>query len=134
MSPALRRGLAKAGRTLLQVVAAGGLTALVDALAEDLDPTAQLAIAAGWLLVVTFAQNTLETAGKLPVLLPSPGLVTDTAGGAVTTAVGTVDAVVEAPGRVVGPVLDTAGRVVGGVTGAVGGLLGGPGDDSAPGS
>lgn len=124
MKPALDRGLRKAGRDLLQVVAAGGATALVTMLTGHLNPELAVAVAFAFKLLVTFAQNTAETAGKIPVVLPSPGLVTTTAGGAVSKVVGTVDTVAEGAGQVVGDVVDTAGKVVGGIAGTAGGLTG----------
>jgi hypothetical protein len=124
MKPALNRGLRKVGRDLAQVVAAGGATAVVAMLTGHLHPEVAVIVAFGFKLLVTFLQNTGETAGAIPVLLPSPGLITTSAGGLVGKAVGTVDAVTEGTGSVVGEVLNTAGKAVGGVAGAVGGLLG----------
>lgn len=112
MTPAFQRGVRKAARTLLQVIAAGGLTALVNALAEGLPATANLAVAAGWLLVVTFAQNMLETQGSIPTVLPAPGLVTMKPGAVVTRTVGTVgSATARAGGAVAGTVADVTGGV-----------------------
>lgn len=123
MGPALNRGLRKVGRDLLQVIAAGGATAVVTMLTGHLNPELAVTVAFAFKLLMTFAQNTAETAGKIPVVLPSPGLVTTTAGGAVSKVVGTVDAVTEETGQVVGDVLNTAGVAVGGIAGAAGGLL-----------
>lgn len=132
MGPALNRGFRKGGREIIQFIAAGGATALIGVLTGHLSP--ELVVIVGVLLkfFVTFSQNTLETAGKIPVLLPSAGLVTTTAGGAVSKVVGTVDTVVQATTgtataatQVVGDVVSTSGQVVGGVTGAVGGVVGG---------
>ena len=115
--PALVRGWRKAARTLVQMIASGALTAAVTALAGGLDPTTQALVAAGWLFVVTFSQNAAETAGKIPVLLPSPGLVSSAASS-------TTEAVVEAhaneTGEVEGVVTDLAGGVVGEVVGQLG--------------
>lgn len=125
-SPALNRGTKKALRTLVQMIVSGGLTALVNTLASGLEPTTKLMVAAGWMFIVTFAQNNLETAGAIPTLLPTAGLVTSAAGTVVATTVATVDAVAETAGDVtgvVGEVVDTAGQVVGAVTAPVGGLL-----------
>lgn len=123
MGPALNRGLRKVGRDLLQVIAAGGATAVVTMLTGHLNPELAVTVAFAFKLLMTFAQNTAETAGKIPVVLPSPGLVTTTAGGAVSKVVGTVDAVTEETGQVVGDVLNTAGVAVGGIAGVAGGLL-----------
>jgi hypothetical protein len=138
MKPALNRGLRKLGRDLLQVIAAGGATAVVALITGHLHPEVAVIVAFAFKLLMVFAQNTLETNGSIPVILPSPGLVTTTTGGLVGKAVGTVDTVVQGAGatvagvgataaaatQVVGAVVDTAGQVVGNVTGAVGGLLG----------
>jgi len=120
MTPALSRGLRKFGRDVLQVVAAGGATAVVGVLTGHLNPEVAVLVAFGFKVFVTFAQNTLETAGKIPVVLPSPGLVTTSAGGVASKVVGTVDAVTEGSAQVVGEVVNTAGQVVGAVAGAAG--------------
>lgn len=72
MTPALSRGIRKGIRTVLQAVASGALTALVTALAGGLDPAVQGIVMGAWMAVVAFAQNWLESSGKIPVLLPSP--------------------------------------------------------------
>lgn len=131
MKPALDRGLRKAGRDLLQVIAAGGATALVSMITGHLHPEIAVIVAFGFKVLTAFAQNTLETAGAIPVILPAAGLITTSAGGAIGKAVGTVDAVTAGTGQVVGEVLNTAGKAVGGVAGAVGGLLG-PAPDIPP--
>jgi hypothetical protein len=123
MKPALNRGLRKMGRDLLQVIAAGGATALVTLITGHLHPELAVIVAFAFKLLVTFAQNTAETNGSIPVVLPSPGLVTTTTGGLVGTVVGTVDAVTSGTTQVVGDVVNTAGQAVGAVTGTVGGLL-----------
>lgn len=122
MKPAMSRGLRKAGRTLIRLVAAGGLTALVDLAAHGLSPEQAAAIMIVWGTVVSFLHNYLETAGAIPAFLPSPGLVTTTAGGAITRVVGTTDTVVQAGNQVVGDVLSTTGKVVGAIAGPVGDL------------
>jgi len=71
MSVATDRGTRKALRTVLQLAAAGGLTALVSALADGLAPAQAGLLVAAWGVVVTFLQNTLETAGMIPVVLPT---------------------------------------------------------------
>jgi hypothetical protein len=65
-------GLRKAGRTVLQLIAAGALTALVTALAGGLSPTVEGVVVAGWASIVAFAQNALEQAGTIPTILPTP--------------------------------------------------------------
>lgn len=125
-NPARSRGLRKATRDILQVVislvAAGGATAIIDLIVGSVDPVIGIILAFVFKILVTYAQNSLEARGSIPTLLPTPGLVTETTSGVVTTAVGTVDAVAESSTQVVGEVLNTAGKVVGGLTGAVSGL------------
>src|ERR1700741_649657 len=101
MKPALTRGLKKAGRTVLQLAAAGSLTALVDLLAHGLSPGVAGAVLVVWGTLVAFLHNYLETAGTTPAILPTAGLVTTTAGGAVTKVLGTADTVVQEGGQVV---------------------------------
>jgi hypothetical protein len=127
VNPALTRGSKKAFRDLLQVVAAGGATALVTMVTGHLHPEIAVLVAFAFKLFVTFAQNTLETSGAIPTILPTAGLVTTTTGGIVGKTVGTVDTVTAEGGQVVGDVLDKAGNAVGAVAGAVGGLIGGGG-------
>lgn len=119
MSPALHRAWRKAARTVLQMVAAGSLTAVVDLLAHGLSPARASALLAVWGVVVTFLHNYLETAGTIPVLLPTPGLVPSAAPIA-TKAVGvvetSVDRVGDAVGDVEGVVTDIAGDLLGEVT------------------
>lgn len=117
MSPALSRGSRKAIRSLIQLAAAGGLTALVDLAAHGLAPASAGAVLVVWGTVVAFLHNYLETAGAIPAILPTAGLVTTTAGGAATKVVGTVDTVVQAGNQVVGDVVSTAGKVVGAIVG-----------------
>lgn len=119
-SPALNRGLRKTGRDLLQVIAAGGATAVFSLITGHLHPEVAVIVAFGFKLLTVFAQNTLETKGVIPTILPSPGLVTTSPGGLVGKVVGTVDTVADGGGGVVGNVLNTVGKVVGGVIGATG--------------
>lgn len=125
MQPAASRGIRKGIRVLLQTIAGGGLTALVALVAGGLSPTTAATLTALFGSLVAFLHNYLETNGTIPVLLPTPGLVTTTAGGLVGKTVGTVDAVAADSGKVVGDVLNTTGAVVGGVTSAATSLLGG---------
>ena len=71
MSPAVTRGLKKGARTVLQLVAGGALTALVSAIAGGLPAATQGFVMAAWTALVATAQNTLETAGKIPTVLPT---------------------------------------------------------------
>lgn len=64
----MNRTLSRFLRTLLQLVAAGGLTAVIDALA-GLAPNAKPFVLAVSALLVTLAQNLLESAGKVPTIL-----------------------------------------------------------------
>jgi len=127
MSPALSRGLRKAVRSIIQLAAGGALTALVSALADGLAPGTEAVVMAAWTALVALLHNTAETAGIIPVLLPTPGLVTTTAGGVVTKALGTADTVAQAGNQVVADVVSTAGKVVGAVAGPVGDLGAGGG-------
>ena len=115
MSPGLTRGIKKGLRTVAQVVAGGALTALVTALAGGLAPTTQGLIMGAWVAFVAFAQNWAEGAGALPVLLPTPSLISSPATGAVAT----VDAAADKAGTITGDVVDPEGAVVGEVTGQV---------------
>ena len=122
MNPALERGIKKALRALVQLAASGALTAAVTKIADGLSPGVGLAVATGWMFVVTFLQNTAETAGIIPVLLPTVGLlpvVGDTVSTIVPPVVGTVEAITDVAGDVTGTVTDLAGNVAGTVTGAV---------------
>lgn len=74
MSIALRRGLNKAIRTVFQLLVSGGFTVMVNEFASGLSPGGKLGVAGGFLVLTTFAQNSLETAGTIPVLLPSPAM------------------------------------------------------------
>lgn len=73
MNPALSRGAKKAIRTVIQITAGGGLTALVDVIAGGMQPNTKLLVLTAWTVVITFAQNTLETAHVIPTLLPTTG-------------------------------------------------------------
>lgn len=129
------RGLRKATRDILQalvaVVGAGGAYALIELIVGTVHPSLGVILAFVFKILVTYAQNSMETRGTIPVFLPTPGVVTDgvhTTEQVVGTAVATVDSTVEETGELVGEVVSTAGRaagtVVGTVTGNVGGLLG----------
>jgi len=67
----VNRAFSRAGRTLLQLVAAGGLTALVNVLVVGLSPQAAALVLGGVTLAVTFAQNLLEGLGAVPTVLES---------------------------------------------------------------
>ena len=65
----MNRALSRTGRTFLQLVAAGGLTGLVAAVASGLGAWASAVLLAAGVLVTTFTQNLLESAGKVPTIL-----------------------------------------------------------------
>ena len=115
MSPALHRGVRKAIRSALQLVAAGALTAAVNTFADGLAPNVKVYVLAGWTVAVALAQNSLEAAGKVTVLLPTPGLVPSV--GVAPKAVGVVETSIDhvggAVGDVEGVVTDTAGELLG---------------------
>lgn len=113
---AWHRGWRKAVRTALQLVAAGALTAAVNTFADGLAPNVKIYVLAGWTVAVSLAQNALETSGKIPALLPTPGLVPSAgalAGRAVGVVETTVDTVGDAVGDVEGIVEDSAGGLLG---------------------
>lgn len=116
MSPALHRGLKKALRTVIQLAVGGALTETVNRMADGLSPNTKVYVLAGWTVLIALLQNSLETAGKIPVLLPTPGLVPNIAPLA-AKAVGTVETTIDKVG-------DTVGDVEGIVTDLTGGLLG----------
>lgn len=72
MSDATRRAI----RTLMQLIAGGGLTLLVDQIAKDLPTQYVPYLMIGFTLLVTFSQNWLEDNTSFPALLkavPSSG-------------------------------------------------------------
>src|SRR5688572_28302139 len=119
-SIALTRGWRKATRDLLQALAAvaasGGTVAVIDAITGTVEPAVGVGLAFAFKILFAFLQNWAETAGKVPVFLPTPGLV-PSAGDGAAVAVGTVDAVAEKVG-------DTVGEVTGTVESLTGELLG----------
>jgi hypothetical protein len=118
---AFSRGWRKGARSLVQVAAAGGLTLFVTAIAHGLTATQEGLVMGAWLGVVAFLHNYLETAGMIPVLLPTSGLVSSATTGAsdavLAPVVGAVEATADDAGKVTGTVTDVAGGVVGTVTG-----------------
>lgn len=64
MPDSIRRPL----RTLVQLVAAGGLTALVNQLVIDLPAQYAVYVTIGFTLLVSFAQNYCEDAGWIPAV------------------------------------------------------------------
>lgn len=123
-NPAAMRGVRKGLRTLLQTIAGGGLTLLVNVLAGGLDPGVQGLVMAAFTALVAYLQNYFETKGTIPAFLPTPGLITTKPADAVISVVtGTVDTVTDTVGTVTGAVLDTGGTVVGSVTSQVGGVV-----------
>lgn len=65
MSNALKR----AARTLGQLVASGGLTAIVDQLAGGLSAQQAALVLTGWTVVVSYVHNLLEDSGAVPTVL-----------------------------------------------------------------
>lgn len=100
-------------RSALQLVAGGGLAAVVAALADGAGPVAAAALALGSTFLVTTCQNLLEENGVIPTLLkPKPvAELVDEAGEVVGEVMG-VPAEVEA---VAGLITDDAGEIVGAV-------------------
>lgn len=116
MSAAWHRGYRKALRTALQLVAAGALTAAVNTFTDGLAPNVKVYVLAGWTVAVALAQNFAETAGKIPALLPTPGLVPSTgklAGHAIGTVDTAVDTIGDAVGDIEGVVADIDGTLLG---------------------
>lgn len=68
MSDAKRRTI----RTLLQLIASGGLTALVAAVADGLTATQAASVLAAWNIVVTFSQNWAEDNTTFPAVFKAP--------------------------------------------------------------
>lgn len=118
MSPAWHRGWRKAARTAVQLVAGGALTALVTAVAGGLSPSTAAIVLGAWTVVVSAAQNAAETAGKIPTLLPTPGLV-PSVGPLLTPAIGTVETAVEQVGGAVGDVEGIVEDVTGTLLGEI---------------
>lgn len=120
MSPAASRAVRKGIRSLLQAIGGGGLTALVAVVAGGLSPGQAALLTGAFTAIVAVVHNYLETAGTIPVLLPTPGLLTAEPSTAITTkVVGTLDATSATIGGVVTDVVDTAGKVIGGVVGTI---------------
>lgn len=106
MSVALQRGTKKAVRTLLQLAVGGALTAAVNVLADGLSANNKVLVMTAWTVAIAFAQNTAETAGKVPTLLPTPTVVVPDPTKIVQPAVAVLDTAVDAVGDIVGEVLD----------------------------
>lgn len=62
----------RALRTILQLVASGGLTALVNAIAGGLSPATSVLVLALFQVIVTYAQNFLEDNTSFPTILKGP--------------------------------------------------------------
>lgn len=101
-------------RSVLQLTAAGGLTALAGVLANGLGPVASAGLLAGSALAVIVAQNLLEQKGVIkPLLKPTAvGEVVDDAGTVVGDVVATGKGLVEG---VAGTLIDDVGTIVGAV-------------------
>ena len=69
----MKRAINRTLRTLAQLIAAGGFTGLVAAVADGLTPyTAGIVLAAST-VAATFMQNLLEGLGTVPTVLEDPG-------------------------------------------------------------
>lgn len=102
------------GRSVIQLIAGGGITTLVGLLANGLGPVAAAAVLAVSALAVITCQNLLEDAGKIPaVLKPRPaGVLVDKAG---TVIGGVVGAAATEVNAVAGTIIDDVGDIVGGI-------------------
>lgn len=67
-SDAVRRGI----RTLLQFIVAGGLTAIVNQLANGMSANTKVIVQGINMLLVTVAQNLLEDNTAFPAILKAP--------------------------------------------------------------
>jgi hypothetical protein len=120
MNAPLYRGTRKALRDLLQAVAAvaaaGGTTALIDVVVDSVNPATGVVLAFVFKVLFAFLMNWAETAGKIPTLLPTPGLV-PSVGAVAGKTVGVVETTVDTVGGTVGDlegiVEDTAGGLLG---------------------
>lgn len=117
-NPAWYRGWRKAVRTLLQLAAGGALTAAVNALANGLSPNTKVYVLTAWTVLISLAQNAFETSGRIPALLPTPGLVPST-GQLATQTVGTVETAIDTVGGAVGDIAGTVTDVTGTLLGEV---------------
>jgi hypothetical protein len=113
MSPALNRGLRKGLRTLGQLAVGGALTAAVNVFTDGLTANNKVLVMTAWTVVIAMMQNAAEAAGKVPVLLPTPSLVTDAPGKLVGKAGAVVEMGVDTAGDLVGEVTDVVGDVLG---------------------
>lgn len=122
-SAAIHRGGRKAIRDLLQsvaaIAAAGGATALIDLITGSVKPELGVVLAFVFKVGFAFLQNSLETAGKIPVVLPTPGIATAATGAVVAKATGVVETTVEKVGGVVGDVSGVVTDLTGGLLGEV---------------
>jgi hypothetical protein len=125
----LRKAVRDAFQALLAVLAAGGATVAFETFIGTLAPAYSGLLAIALKIVIAYAQNYLETAGRIAVMLPTPGIVPvvpevedgNPANGLPMAAPvgGIVEAAVDDAGALVGQVKDTKGAVVGDVIGAV---------------
>ena len=127
-SAAQSRGLRKGTRDALQavvaIVAAGGATAVIELVVDSVSPAVGVLMAFGFKVVIAYLQNYLETAGKIPVLLPTPGLVSAVLSPVADAAKDTTPLVAPAAGATVDATSDIAGVVTGEVTDLDGGVVG----------
>jgi hypothetical protein len=62
----------RVGRTLIQIIVSGGLTALIDLAAQDLPASVVPYLYAVVMLVTVTAQNYAESQGIVPTILKKP--------------------------------------------------------------
>lgn len=65
----MKKAIYRAVRTLAQLIAAGGLTALVDQATGGLSAEQAALVLTGWGVFVTFIHNLLENVGAVPPVL-----------------------------------------------------------------
>jgi ABC-type proline/glycine betaine transport system permease subunit len=68
----MNRTLSRVARTIAQLIAAGGLTALVVAITEGLSPNVKAVVLAGATVLVALCQNLLEGSGTIPTVFEPP--------------------------------------------------------------
>ena len=65
----MNRTLSRGSRQVLQLIAAGVLTGVINAIADGMTGNAKAIVLAFSTLAVVVAQNLLESAGKVPTIL-----------------------------------------------------------------
>lgn len=101
-------------RSVLQLVAGGGLAAIVAAVANGLSPTAAAALSLASALLVIICQNFAEEKGVIPALL-KPKVVGELVDETGTVVAGVVGATVEEVAGIAGTIINDASEIVGAV-------------------